>query len=143
MSQYYIYIPYNHFCYQLTESIVMDSMITQNETTDTDNCNYVCPVEATLDVIGGKWKPLILWQLKDEILRFNSLQQTLPGISPKMLTKQLRELEEDGIVKREMYPEIPPRVEYSLTDFGRTIIPVLEALAQWGFEYMENKSKTE
>ncbi len=117
----------------------MDSMITQNETTDTDNCNYICPVEATLDVIGGKWKPLILWQLKDNILRFNSLQQTLPGISPKMLTKQLRELEEDGIVKREMYPEIPPRVEYSLTDFGRTIIPVLEALAQWGMEFMDQK----
>ncbi|WP_319507827.1 winged helix-turn-helix transcriptional regulator [uncultured Methanolobus sp.] len=77
--------------------------------------------------------------VEKDILRFNSLQQTLPGISPKMLTKQLRELETDGLVSREMYPEIPPRVEYSLTDFGRTIIPVLEALAQWVIEYMDQK----
>lgn len=114
-------------------------MDTELKTDSVNDCKYACPVEATLGVIGGKWKPLILWHLKGEVLRYNTLQQTLPGISPKMLTKQLRELEEDGIVKREMYPEIPPRVEYSLTDFGRTIIPVLEALAEWGFEYMEQK----
>lgn len=99
--------------------------------------DYNCPVDATLDVIGGKWKPLILWQLKDKTLRYNNLQQLLPGISPKMLTKQLKELEEDGLVGRKMYPEIPPRVEYSLTDFGRTIIPVLEELGRWGMEYMQ------
>ncbi|MBP1909122.1 winged helix-turn-helix transcriptional regulator [Methanolobus bombayensis] len=104
---------------------------------NTANSEYGCPVEATLGVIGGKWKPLILWQLKEEILRYNKLQQALPGISPRMLTKQLKELEEDGLVNRKMYPEIPPRVEYSLTDFGKTVIPVLEALAQWGLTYMD------
>nr|WP_321498486.1 helix-turn-helix domain-containing protein [uncultured Methanolobus sp.] len=106
---------------------------------NTKDTEYSCPVEATLGVIGGKWKPLILWQLKDDVLRYNNLQQTLPGISPRMLTKQLRELEDDGIVNRKMYPEIPPRVEYSLTDFGRTIIPVLESLAEWGLTYMDIK----
>ncbi|SFM25019.1 winged helix-turn-helix transcriptional regulator [Methanolobus profundi] len=114
-------------------------MVTEKKTTSKNEKQYCCPVEATLGVIGGKWKPLILWQLKEEVLRYNSLQQALPGISPRMLTKQLRELEEDGLVRREMYPEIPPRVEYSLTDFGRTIIPVLEALCQWGIEYMDQR----
>ncbi|MDK2940444.1 MAG: hypothetical protein PWQ51_2609 [Methanolobus sp.] len=104
---------------------------------NTKTTDYRCPVEATLGVIGGKWKPLILWQLKEDVLRYNTLQQMLPGISPRMLTKQLRELEDDAIVNRKMYPEIPPRVEYSLTDFGKTIIPVLEALAQWGLTYMD------
>ncbi|MDP2216121.1 MAG: helix-turn-helix domain-containing protein [Methanolobus sp.] len=100
---------------------------------------YNCPVEATLDVIGGKWKPLILWQLKVKTLRYNNLQQLLPGISPKMLTRQLREMEEDGLVGRKMYPEIPPRVEYSLTEFGMTVIPVLEELCRWGGEYMQQR----
>ena len=100
---------------------------------------YNCPVEAALDVIGGKWKPLILWQLKVKTLRYNNLQQLLPGISPKMLTRQLREMEEDGLVGRKMYPEIPPRVEYSLTEFGRTVIPVLEELCRWGREYMQQR----
>jgi len=98
--------------------------------------HYQCPVEATLDVIGGKWKPLILWQLRGEKLRFSGLQQNMQGISPKMLTKQLRELEEDGLVLREVYPEIPPRVEYSLTEFGKTVLPVLEALCEWGNGYL-------
>ncbi len=116
-------------------------MVTKERTKDThsNNQEYSCPVEATLGVIGGKWKPLILWQLKEETLRYNALQQTLPGISPRMLTKQLRELEKDGLVNRYMYPEIPPRVEYSLTDFGKTIIPVLESLAQWGIEFIDQR----
>ncbi|MCQ6963727.1 hypothetical protein PV02_11025 [Methanolobus chelungpuianus] len=115
----------------------------ENEAKDAGRCNgYKCPVEATLDVIGGKWKPLILWQLKEKTFRYNSLQQVLPGISPKMLTKQLKELEEDGLVRRKMYPEIPPRVEYSLTDFGRTVIPVLEELCRWGEGYMQQRECT-
>lgn len=97
---------------------------------------YLCPVEAALDVIGGKWKPLILWALKEDTLRFSGLQKDLQGVSPKMLTKQLRGLEEDGLVLRLVYPEIPPKVEYSLTDFGKTVIPVLEALCNWGSEYL-------
>lgn len=107
---------------------------------ETKNSNhYQCPVEATLDVIGGKWKPIILWQLKAEKLRFSGLQQNMQGISPKMLTKQLRELEEAGLVLREVYPEIPPRVEYSLTEFGKTVLPVLNALCEWGSKYLERE----
>jgi DNA-binding HxlR family transcriptional regulator len=95
---------------------------------------YHCPVEAALDVIGGKWKPLILWALGDNVLRFNELQKGLPGVNTKMLTKQLRELEGDGVITRTVYPEVPPRVEYAITDFGRTLIPILQALCTWGAE---------
>jgi DNA-binding HxlR family transcriptional regulator len=97
---------------------------------------YHCPVEAALDVIGGKWKPLILWALGDNVLRFNELQKGLPGVNTKMLTKQLRELEADGVIKRTVYPEVPPRVEYSITGFGRTLIPILQALCDWGAQYL-------
>lgn len=97
---------------------------------------YHCPVEAALDVIGGKWKPLILWALGDEVLRFSELQKELPGVNTKMLTKQLRELEEDGVITRKVYPEVPPRVEYKITDFGKTLIPILEALCNWGADYL-------
>jgi DNA-binding HxlR family transcriptional regulator len=99
---------------------------------------YHCAVEAALDVIGGKWKPLILWHLGDNIMRFGELQRSLPGVNAKMLTKQLRELEKDGVIKRTIYPEVPPRVEYAITDFGRTLIPILEALCTWGTTYLEN-----
>jgi DNA-binding HxlR family transcriptional regulator len=98
---------------------------------------YHCPVEAALDVIGGKWKPLILWALGDNVLRFGELQKGLPGVNAKMLTKQLRELEEDGVIRRTVYPEVPPRVEYSITEFGKTLIPVLQALCNWGAHYLE------
>jgi DNA-binding HxlR family transcriptional regulator len=98
---------------------------------------YHCPVEAALDVIGGKWKPLILWALRDSVLRFGELQKALPGINTKMLTKQLRALEEDGVIKRTVYPEVPPHVEYRITDFGETLIPILEALCDWGADYLE------
>jgi DNA-binding HxlR family transcriptional regulator len=97
---------------------------------------YHCPVEAALDVIGGKWKPLILWALGDDVLRFSELQKALPNVNAKMLTKQLRELEEDGIIRRKIYPEVPPRVEYTITDFGKTLIPILNALCNWGAEYL-------
>lgn len=109
-----------------------------------NNKEYFCPVEAAIDVIGGKWKPLILWQLKEEkVIRYNRLQQNLHGVSPRMLTKQLRELEEDGLVHREMYPEIPPRVEYSLTEFGTTVSPIIESLCEWGYEYLEQQRPPE
>lgn len=98
--------------------------------------SYHCPVEAALDVIGGKWKPLILWALGDNVMRFSELQKSLPGVNTKMLTKQLRELEEDGVITRKVYPEVPPRVEYAITDFGRTLIPILQALCTWGSEYL-------
>jgi DNA-binding HxlR family transcriptional regulator len=98
---------------------------------------FHCPVDAALDVIGGKWKPLILWALGDNVMRFGELQKGLPGVNAKMLTKQLRELEEDGVITRTVYPEVPPRVEYAITDFGKTLIPILQALCNWGAHYLE------
>lgn len=98
--------------------------------------SYHCPVEAALDVIGGKWKPLILWALGDNVMRFSELQRALPGVNTKMLTKQLRELEEDGVIQRRVFAEVPPRVEYTITDFGKTLIPILQALCTWGAEYL-------
>lgn len=102
-----------------------------------NHCN--CPIEATLNVIGGKWKPMILCLLANDTLRYNKIQQLIPEVSPKMLTKQLRELEYDGLILRKMYPEIPPKVEYSITDFGRTVLPVLKTLLDWGAEYLGKK----
>lgn len=97
---------------------------------------YNCPVEAALDVIGGKWKALIIWQLKRDTLRFTEIMGRMPMVSPRMLTKQLRELEENGVVLRRMYSEVPPRVEYSLTTLGLSVVPVLDSLCSWGTEYL-------
>ena len=93
-----------------------------------------CPVEAALDMIGGKWKVVILFRLFDCTLRFSELCRQHPNITPRMLTNQLRELERDGLVHREVYPQVPPKVEYSLTAEGRTLKPVLLALKRWGTE---------
>ena len=99
---------------------------------------YYCTVELTLNVIGGKWKPIILYHLGNEgTKRFGELKQKMPNITQKMLTQQLRELEHDGLVHRKVFAEVPPRVEYSLTDFGRTIMPVMENLCRWGQSYEE------
>ncbi|QBD76150.1 transcriptional regulator [Ktedonosporobacter rubrisoli] len=98
-------------------------------------CQYNCPVEATLDVIGGKWKAIILYKLLDGPLRFSDLRRYLPAITQRMLTLQLRELEIDGIIHREIYKQIPPKVEYSLTDFGKTLEPILLAMLSWGDQY--------
>jgi DNA-binding HxlR family transcriptional regulator len=91
-----------------------------------------CPVEAALDIIGGKWKPVILLNLEEATRRFNELRRLMPNITQRMLTHQLRELEADGIVHRKIYPQVPPKVEYSLTELGRTLTPVLFALREWG-----------
>lgn len=90
-----------------------------------------CPVEAGLDLIGGKWKPIILFRILEETRRFNELRRLLPAITQRMLTTQLRELERDGLIGRTVYPEIPPKVEYSITAFGQTLEPVLLALKAW------------
>jgi DNA-binding HxlR family transcriptional regulator len=95
-----------------------------------------CPVETTIGVIGGKWKPLILWHLgEDGIHRFSELQRLIPGITRKMLTQHLRELERDGIVARTIFNELPPHVEYSLTKYGQTLRPLLRALCHWGSKH--------
>jgi len=94
-----------------------------------------CPVETTLDVIGGKWKGILLYQLLNGTKRFNEFRRLNPGITQFMLTLQLRELERDGIIHREIYKEVPPRVEYSLTDFGRTLEPILMSMKAWGESY--------
>lgn len=105
------------------------------------NCQrheYYCTVELTLNVIGGKWKPIILYHLGQEgVRRFGELRQSIPNITQKMLTQQLRELEQDGLVHREVYAQVPPKVEYSLTAFGQSIIPVMHSLCQWGQSYEE------
>ncbi|MDF1581067.1 MAG: winged helix-turn-helix transcriptional regulator [Desulfuromonadales bacterium] len=94
--------------------------------------DYRCTVAVTLDVIGGKWKAVILWHLTFKTLRFSQLRRRLPGITQKMLTQQLRELERNGVVHREVFAEVPPRVEYSLTDSGRSLQPILQLMCEWG-----------
>jgi DNA-binding HxlR family transcriptional regulator len=93
-------------------------------------------VKVTLRVLGGKWKILILWHLRDETKRFSELKRLMPGISEKVLTQQLRELEKDGLVLRVSHPSKSPKVEYSFTDYGRSLIPVLENLCHWGEQHM-------
>lgn len=97
---------------------------------------YSCNMELALGVIGGKWKPLILWYLRDvATMRFSALRRAMPAITQKMLTQQLRELESDGLLTRTVFAEVPPRVEYALTDLGRGIIPILESLCRFGREF--------
>lgn len=99
-----------------------------------------CPVEATINLIGGKYKSLILWKLTGTAtLRFSELRREVPAATPKMLTQQLRELEADGLIQREVYPVVPPKVEYSLTAFGRSIRPVLESMYAWGTGYLHRQ----
>ena len=97
--------------------------------------NYRCHVSITLDIIGGKWKSLILWHLSFKTLRFSQLQRRMTRITQKMLTQQLRELERDGLIHREVYAEVPPKVEYSLTELGESVVPILQMMYQWGKDY--------
>lgn len=99
--------------------------------------NAGCPVEAALEIIGGKWKGVILFHLLGETKRFNELKRLMPGVTLRMLTRQLRELEDAQIVRRKVYAEVPPKVEYSLTDLGKTLEPILLSLGSWGRDYLE------
>ncbi|TCP20709.1 HxlR family transcriptional regulator [Scopulibacillus darangshiensis] len=100
---------------------------------------FNCEKELTLSVIGGKWKMLILWHLgKEGTKRFNELKSLMPGITQRMLVNQLRELEDDHIVHREVYPVVPPKVEYSLTEQGISLMPILEAMYEWGKVYLKD-----
>jgi DNA-binding HxlR family transcriptional regulator len=96
---------------------------------------YYCPVKLTADIIGGKWKPLILFYLETATRRFGELQKLIPGMTKKMLTQHLRELERDGIVHREVYAVVPPKVEYSLTKHGESLKPILKLMSAWGSKH--------
>lgn len=96
---------------------------------------YHCPVEAAIDVIGGKYKALIVYELMDGTRRYNEIQKAVPQATPRMLSKQLKELEEDGVIHRVLYPVVPPKTEYSLTEVGETLVPIVKSLCSWGEHY--------
>ena len=100
-----------------------------------------CPVAATLELIGGKYKALILWHLAESDLRFSQLRDVITGATAKMLTQQLRELETHKLIHREVFAVIPPKVEYSLTETGRSLLPILVAMRDWGANYLRGKNE--
>ncbi len=108
-----------------------------------DDCTYRCHVSTTLDIIGGKWKSLVLWHLSYKTLRFSQLQRRLFKVTQKMLTQQLRELERDGLIDRKVYAEVPPRVEYSLTELGQSVVPILQMMYQWGKDYRRDNKEAD
>ena len=108
------------------------------KTEDLEN-RYNCPVEATMGVIGGKWKVIIIHHLLDGTKRFSELRRLIPQVTQRMLTSQLRELERDGAVHREVYPQVPPKVEYSLTELGKTLEPVLLIMHDWGESLIDRR----
>ena len=106
-------------------------------------CSVKCPAEVTLEVIGGRWKILILWHLFQEVKRFSALRRDIGGITQKMLTEQLREMERDGVIHRKVYPQVPPKVEYSLTPLGESLKPVVDAMTAWGEQRMRARAESE
>lgn len=104
---------------------------------DSYACSFGCSIEAALEAIGGKWKGVILYHLTDGTRRFNELRRLMPAVTQRMLTRQLRELENDSIISRRVYAQVPPKVEYSLTEFGTSLLPVLRELETWGNRYLE------
>lgn len=100
--------------------------------------DYNCPVDATISKIGGKYKAVILYHLKSDTLRYNEIRKKIPAITDKMLAQQLRELENDNLIIRKVYPVVPPKTEYSLSDLGHTLIPLLDAMCEWGSQFMPN-----
>lgn len=101
-----------------------------------------CPVEAAMKIIGGKYKAVILWHLMNSTLRYSELHREIPYATDKMLAQQLRELEADGLINRKVYPVVPPKTEYSLTEAGKSLTPILDALCDWGAAYFEGQGKT-
>lgn len=104
---------------------------------------FHCAMDLTMKFIGGKWKTIVLWYLKNKTYRFGELKKQIPDITEKMLSLQLKALEEDGLIKREVFAEVPLRVEYSMTDFGKTLIPILNEISKWGRNLGETKGKIE
>ncbi len=134
------YKKYALFSHIVTKSILLDKI--RGEVKEMPNIGertFNCEKELTLAVIGGKWKLLILWHLgKEGTKRFGELKALMPGITQRMLVNQLRELEDHLIVHREVYPVVPPKVEYSLTEHGTKLLPILDAMYDWGKDYIEN-----
>jgi DNA-binding HxlR family transcriptional regulator len=97
--------------------------------------HLACPAEFTADLIAGRWKIVLLWYLFQGVQRFSDLQRSIPGVTQKVLTHQLRDMEKSGLLKRTVYPEVPPRVEYQITAFGLTLKPVVDAMHHWGAEH--------
>ncbi|KAK3584113.1 hypothetical protein CHS0354_035189 [Potamilus streckersoni] len=107
------------------------------------NGPYGCSVSATLSVIGGRWKPIIIFKLlQNRYLRFGELKREIQGVTERMLTQQLRELEDDKVVARKVYAQVPPRVEYALTEYGKTLAPVMIAMRDWGAEHIKVKEES-
>jgi DNA-binding HxlR family transcriptional regulator len=106
-----------------------------------DKLHDGCPIKAAIDVIRGRWKPMILWELNGGPKRFSDLQAAQPEIAPQVLTVQLRQLEADGIITRTVHPEIPARVEYALTELGRALSAVMDQLELWGTRYLEHRTQ--
>lgn len=102
---------------------------------------YDCPIEVALDVLGGKWKGMVLYRLLDGTARFNELRRLMPKVTHRVLTLQLRELERDGVIRRTVHPEVPPRVEYDLTEFGKSLKPILDLMSDWGSRYRDAMAK--
>lgn len=101
-------------------------------------CNYSCPVEATMDVIGGKWKCVIIYHLlENNVMRYNEIRRQINDAPRRTITRQLRELEQAGLIQRTVYPEVPPKVEYSLTPFGQSLEPIIRMMRDWGSEHIE------
>jgi DNA-binding HxlR family transcriptional regulator len=103
--------------------------------------DYFCSLELVMDMIGGKWKPIVLFHLKNGVMRSGELQRSLKGIANKMFTQTVRELEHTGLVKRIVYPTVPPKVEYMLTQMGESVIPIIESLNKWGKEISSNSTQ--
>lgn len=101
---------------------------------------YNCPVDVALEVLGGKWTIQVLWYLSQGVQRFGQLRRSIPGITQKVLTRELRALEGHGVVQRRAYAQVPPRVEYSITSYGRTLDPLLDVMCEWGIEHARRRS---
>ncbi len=101
---------------------------------------YKCPLEATMEIIGGKYKGIILGHLIDRTLRYNELQKLIPQATPKMLIQQLKELESNGIIERKLYPVVPPKTEYSLSERGKTLVSIIIELNKWGINYLKEEN---
>lgn len=103
--------------------------------------SFSCPLEATVQLIGGKYKAIILWHLMHGTLRYSELHRKMPHATDKMLAQQLRELERDGLINRVVYPVVPPKTEYSLTEFGNSLAPILDAMCTWGTNYLKESEE--